>query len=289
MQPYDDALQFIMKNGIKKSNRTSVEAISVFGLQTRYDISKNFPILTKRKMFYNSIFKELLWIVSGSTNINDLEAMGSKIWTPWRDKNFEQRNEYGDGELGPIYGWQLRHFNAPYENRLFMMEEDWIGLDLGFDQLAYIVNELKTNPNSRRILFTYWNPKQVTSDIVKLPPCHHTFQLSCNDGILSGMLFQRSADYVLGVPANVQFYSALIYMLCQQCGDLTPGELIHSTADSHIYVNQVSMVEEYLARSEVESPSLKLTKACDIFHYKPEDFVVENYNPLDRIEIPIAL
>lgn len=295
MKPYDDALRFIIENGERKSNRTGVDTLSVFGYQARYRIDQNFPILTKRKMFFQSVFKELLWIISGSTNVKDLEAMGSKIWTPWQDKEFEERNGYQEGDLGPIYGYQLRHFHQSYVGNFldgdpefdkFMKENAG-----GFDQLEYVVNELKTNRQSRRILFTYWNPPVVTTDRVKLPPCHHTFMLSVdNKNRLRGMLFQRSADFPIGVPANIQFYSALIYMLAQQCGnDLTPYELIHATADSHIYINQISAVEEYLSRTEIDSPTMKLIKAPSIEEYTPESFIIENYNPLDKMEIPVVI
>lgn len=285
MQSYDDTLSHILKNGFWKDNRTGIRTLSVFGHQSRYDISKYFPILTKRKMYYNSIFKELLWIVSGSTNVNDLEAMGSKIWSAWRDKDFEKRNDYDDGDLGPIYGFQLRNFGADYKER-YLNKDD----KTGFDQLTYVINELKTNRTSRRILFSYWNPYQVTSPACKLSPCHDLFQLDYNAGKLNGMLYQRSADFPIGSPANIQFYSALIYMLCQQCGeDLSPGEFIYSTADTHIYENQIPMIEEYLARPEIDSPVLKLNKAKNMFNYKSEDFTVEGYNPLEKMLIPVAI
>jgi thymidylate synthase len=280
MQEYDEALRHIIKNGVRRSNRTNIDTISVFGYQARYSISEHFPILTKRKMFYKSIFKELLWILSGSTNVNELESMGSKIWSAWRDKGFENSNGYDDGDLGPIYGWQLRHFGGDYKDK-----------KSGFDQLKYVANELKNNKFSRRILFTYWNAPDVTSNRVKLPPCHHTFQLYVdNNDRLSGMLYQRSADYPIGVPANIQFYSALIYMLAQQCGNqFTPHELIHSTGDSHIYLNQVDAVEEYLNREKTNSPKLILNKAKDIFSYSINDFEVINYNPQGKIKIPVEV
>ena len=288
MKEYDSALKHILKNGIRKKNRTGVETLSVFGHQTRYPIHTYFPLLTKRRMYYKSIFKELLWILSGSTNVKDLESMGSNIWSAWKDKDFEKKNNYDDGDLGPVYGWQLRHFGADYGNR-FLVKHDMC--DIGFDQIKYVVNELKTNRFSRRILFTYWNPPDVTSKIVKLPPCHHTFQLYVdNESRLSGMLYQRSADYPLGVPANIQFYSALIYMLAQQCGDdLVPHELIHSTGDNHIYINQIEAVEKYLDREELPSPKLKLHKARDIFSYSINDFEITDYNPQGRIKISVAI
>lgn len=299
MQEYDNALATILKRGIRKSNRTGVDTLSIFGMQTRYRIDAHFPILTKRKMFYKSVFAELLWMLSGSTNVNDLEALGSKIWSPWRDKEFEQKNGYADGELGPIYGWNLRYFGVDYNERNIVNETNTIESNglikndykevIGCDQIAFMMNELKTNKFSRRILFNLWDPNVVTTDKVKLPPCHYTFQLTVdNNDQLSGMLTQRSADYPIGVPANIQFYSALIYMFAQQA-DLKPYEFIHSTADSHIYVNQIKEVEEYLSRDVPVSPKLELVKASSIDEYKIQDFVITDYNPLSIIKIPVAI
>lgn len=287
MQPYDDALQFILDNGVRKENRTGVDTIGVFGYQARYRIDSHFPILTKRKMFPKSIFKELLWMLSGSTDVNDLEGMGSKIWSAWRDKSFEDKNKFQDGELGPIYGWQLRHFGGDYDNRF--LAKGGLVPTCGFDQIQYVLDQLKNNPNSRRILFSYWNPPDVTSGKAKLPPCHLLFQLYVDTkNRLSGMMYQRSCDFPIGVPANVQFYSALIYMLAQQCG-FEPYEFIHSTADSHIYVNQIDQVKEYLSREPTESPRLELEKADDMFSYTPDDFKIINYKPQGKIKIPVAV
>lgn len=288
MQPYDDALEFILKNGTLKENRTGIKTLSVFGYQMRFDISTFFPILTKRKMYYNSIFKELLWIISGSTNVNDLEKMGSKIWSPWRDKEFEKRNGYNDGELGPLYAWQLRYFGAKYEDRHYFYDTNYLDINKGFDQLVYVVNELKTNPTSRRILFSYWNPVDVTTDRVKLPPCHDLFQLNCDNGNLSGILFQRSGDAAIGIPANVQFYSTLIYLLALEC-NFQPSEFIHSISDFHIYENHLEGTKEYLSRNPIDSPQIKIKKAKDIFSYKPEDFEVINYTPAETIKFEVAV
>lgn len=293
VQPYDDALEYILKNGIKKSNRTGVNTLSVFGLQTRYRIDENFPLITKRKLFPKSIFAELLWILSGSTNVKDLEAMGSKIWSSWRNEEFEKRNEYVEGDLGPIYGYQLRHFGVPYVGKFLLSESEDTQKLLkehsgGFDQLEYVVNELKTNKLSRRILFSYWNPPQVTTDQARLPPCHMTFILNVdNEDRLSGMLVQRSGDYPIGIPFNIAFYSALLYMLSLEC-NLKPYELVHSVADAHIYENQIEAVEEYLSRPEIPSPTLRLVKKS-ITEYTLDDFIIENYHPLEKITIPVEI
>ena len=282
MEEYDDILKKILKKGIRKSNRTGVDTLSLFGTQSRYKIDEYFPILTKRKLFPKSIFAELLWMLSGSTNVNDLEKMGSKIWTAWRDPEFEKRNNYNDGEFGPIYGWSFRHFGGDYSKRHLKDQN-------GFDQINYIVNELRTNKMSRRLLINLWDPNVMTSDKVRLPCCHYSFQLSVdNNDNLSGMLTQRSCDLPVGSPANIYFYSALIYMFAQQC-NLNPYELIYSCADAHIYVNQINAVEEYLSRPNIDSPKLSLNKANDIYSYKLEDFVVNEYNPAPAIKFEVAV
>ena len=284
LQPYDDALAYVLANGEVRENRTGVNTLSVFGYQMRFNISERFPILTKRKMFPKAIFAELLWILSGSTNVNDLEALGSKIWSPWKSEEFEKRNDYFPGELGPIYGFNLRHFGAPYSDRYESVTEEY-----GFDQLVYVVNELKNNKTSRRILFSYWDPTVVTTDDVRLAPCHLLFQCQVdNKDRLSGLMYQRSCDMGCGAPANIQFYSALIYMLAQQCG-YTPWEFVYSVGDLHIYENQLEAVNKYLARPEVDSPMLKLNKAKDIESYTLDDFELIDYKPLSGIKMPVAV
>lgn len=314
LEAYDDALRQIIKHGVRKVNRTGVDTIAVFGIESRYRIDEHFPILTGRKVWPKSIFAELLWFISGSTCNKDLQALGANIWTPWVDPEFEKKHGYAEGCFGPVYGFQLRHFGGYYGNGIGGDEgtQDTEGLfdddphagDFGgaynpnqspygnlygmggFDQLTYMVNRLKTHPDCRRNLFSLWNPAQV--DKMKLPPCHYTFQVFVADGKLSGLLTQRSCDFPIGIPANIQFYSALIYMLAQQCG-YEPYEFVHSTVDSHIYVNQIGAVEEYLARPKPDSPKLKLTKAEDIYSYKMQDFELVDYSPLDKIEIPVAV
>lgn len=306
MGEYDEALQTILKKGIRTSNRTGTDCLTVFGMQTRYRIDECFPILTKRKVFPKAIFAELLWMLSGSTNINDLEKLGSKIWTAWRDPAFEQRNGYDDGELGPIYGWSFRHYGGDYDKRKIarspastqyrqlnpyaLLAEDCATEEVGFDQVQYIIDELKSNKSSRRLIINLWDPKIMTSDKVKLPCCHYAFNLFVdNNDNLSGMLTQRSADYPVGVGSgNICFYAALIYMFAQQCG-LKPYELIHSTANSHIYVDQVEATEEYLSRPEIDSPKLILNKANDINSYSLADFIIQDYNPAKIIKFPVTV
>jgi thymidylate synthase len=282
LQDYDDALENILKNGFRTTNRTGIDTLTLFGLQTRYKIDEFFPIPTKRKYVYKSIFAELLWMLSGSTNVNDLEKLGSKIWTAWRDKEFEKRNGYADGELGAVYGFQMRNFGGDYNLR----NQD---IDNGFDQIAFLVNELKSNKFSRRILLNLWNPKDMVSDKVRLPCCHFNLQLLVdNNDNLTGILTQRSGDFLPGCSANIFFYSALIYMLAQQT-NLKPCELIYNVGNAHVYVDQLDAANEYLTRPKVDSPKLILNKAQDIFSYTLDDFSVINYNPLAKIKIPVAV
>lgn len=302
LEPYDDALEEILKRGVHTENRTGVAALTVFGMQRRYRIDDRFPILTRRKVWPRSIFAELLWLLSGSTLNSDLQAMGANIWTPWVSEEFEQKHGYVKSALGPIYGFQLRHFGGFYGNGAKKQKvlnhvikddgsvsyeevERQYG-DGGFDQLAYMVKTLKEDPDSRRNLFSLWNPKDLAAS--RLPPCHYTFSVRAINGKLSGMLTQRSCDFPVGVPANIQFYSTLICLLAQQTG-LEPYEFVHSTADSHIYCDQIEAVEEYLDRAKPDSPRLEINKAPDIYSYKIDDFRVTDYQPLPAIKIPVAV
>jgi thymidylate synthase len=281
LEDYDKHLLAILRDGEVNSNRTITDTFNLFGLQSCYKINKVFPIPTKRKYPYKSIFAELLWMLSGSTNINDLEKMNSKIWTPWRDKAFEERNGYADGELGPIYGWQFRHSGGDYNLRHSNPG--------GVDQVAYVVDQLRNNKLSRRILINLWNPTDMLSDKVKLPCCHYSFQLLVdNRDRLTGILTQRSGDWLPGVSANIVFYSAFIYLLAQQC-NLRPYQLIHNVSNAHIYVDQGGAADEYLQRPVIDSPTLIIEPAKDIFSYTLDHFKVENYQCGEPIKIPVAV
>lgn len=279
MQDYDDALEKILKEGVKKENRTGVDTIAIFGIQSRYRIDEYFPFLTGRKLRFKSMIGELLWFISGSTINSDLINLGCKFWTPWVSEEFEKKHGFSAGNFGPVYGYQLRHFGGRFN-------DDVPYGAFGFDQLAYMIDLLKNNPDSRRILFSLWNPQQMHQ--MRLPPCHYTFQCFVHDGKLSGMLTQRSCDFPVGVPFNIAFYSALIYMLAQQTG-LEPYEFVHSTVDSHIYVNQIEAVEEYLSRSKPDSPKLELNKVEDIDLYKPDDFMLKDYLPNSEMKFEVAV
>ena len=298
MQPYDDALENILKNGSRQSNRTGVDTFTVFGIQSRYKIDKYFPLLTGRKIWPKAIWAELLWFISGSSNNKDLQALGSNIWTRWVDKEFEQENGYIEGALGPVYGFQLRHFGGFYGNGEREQEQE-ISHEResdksfirrygegGVDQLECMINTLKKDPNSRRNLFSLWNPKDLGKQ--RLPCCHYAFQVYVNDGKLSGHLTQRSCDFAIGVPANVQFYSTLIYMLAQQTG-YVPYEFIHSTVNAHIYENQIDGVKQYLSRDKPHSPTLEIVKADNIYSYNMDYFLLYNYSPLSTIKMEVTV
>lgn len=283
MSDYDSALQTILGRGVLTPDRTGIGRITYPGITCRYvlDVDGRFPIISRRKIFPKSIFAELLWFLSGSTNTLNLNKLGSKIWDPWKNKSFDE--DYGEGELGPVYGFQLRHFGANYADMISGIP----GVNRGFDQLQYMVGELKNNKHSTRILFDLWNPNDI--HLMRLPPCHFHFQAVVNgNDELTGILTQRSADFPIGVPANVQFYSALTIMLAQQAG-LKAYEFVHNTIHSHIYANQVDAVKEYLSTPIVDSPKLEILPCDDIFSYTPDHFKLTKYAPGKAIKIPVAV
>lgn len=309
MHQYDDALNLILEQGVVKSNkRTGIKTRAVMGILSRYRIDEHFPIVTRRKVWPRSIFAELLWFLSGSTNNKDLQVLGANIWTPWVDSEFEKKHGFVEGAFGPVYGFQLRHFGGYYGNgedelvpRYEMTGKEFGGAEHvlagyskgrkyglgGFDQLAYLIQRIKEDPSCRRIMFSLWNPHDLHKQ--RLPPCHYSFQIFIDDeGRMSGMMTQRSCDFPIGVPANIQFYSALIYMIAQQTG-YRPYEFVHCTADSHIYEDQIEAVKQYLTTPIVDSPILRLGTAKDIFSYKLDDFELVGYHPGPKIEIPVAV
>lgn len=285
MQSYDDALAMILKQGVSRTNkRTNIKTLSIFGMTNRYRLDTGyFPILTRRKVWPKSVFSELIWFLSGSTSNKDLKALGCNFWTPWVDHEWEQKHGYDLETFGPVYGFQLRHFGGNYNHGI----HDTNYGHGGFDQLAWVVNRIKEDHSCRRTLWTLWNPQDVSK--MRLPPCHMLFQVLVDDERrLTGMLYQRSCDFPIGVPANIQFYSALTIMLAQQT-DCTPHEFVHVTADSHIYEDQIEGVKTYLETPNIDSPKLQINKASDIFSYKPEDFVVSDFVSGPKIDIPVAV
>lgn len=290
-QPYDDALKFILENGEKKPNRTGIDCLTIFSLTQTYRIDERFPLLTKRKLSPKAVFAELLWMLSGSTDNAKLVKLGANFWTPWADpkhpenKAFYEKHHFPEGFLGPVYGFQMRHFGGNYAPGC--NGSDCIPGEEGFDQISWLLDEIKTNPSSRRLIVSLWNP--VDMHMMRLPPCHYCFHVFIdNQKRMSLLLNQRSCDFPVGVPANIQFYSALCCMLAQQTGYM-PYQFIHHTEDAHIYVDQVDKVKEYLDREPKPSPRLTLNKAKDIFSYKVSDFVIEDYDPHPPMKVPVAV
>lgn len=306
MEPYDNALEEILKHGRVKSNkRTGTKTLAIFGMTRRYRLdTEYFPILTRRKVWPNSIFGELLWFISGSTNNNDLEALGSKIWRPWVDPEFEKKHGYAQGSFGPVYGFNLRHFGGTYGNGIgggkgtdekFGWSENQTTGEMfrmnmygyGFDQLDWMIKRIKEDSSCRRILFSLWDPRVVSQQ--RLPPCCYSYQICIDDdGLMTGIVTQRSADEYIGVPANIQYYSALTCMIAQQTG-YKAYELVHEVHDGHIYENQIPAVEQYLATPIIDSPKLTISKAPSIFEYKMGDFKLADYNPGPVISAPVAV
>jgi thymidylate synthase len=264
MQAYHDLLKHILDNGVKKSDRTGTGTISVFGYQMRFDLQKGFPLVTTKKLHLKSIIYELLWFLKGDTNIKYLNEHGVTIWDEWADAN---------GELGPVYGHQWR---------------SWQGLDGKIhDQIKDVLHQIKTNPDSRRIIVNAWN----VADLPKmaLSPCHALFQFYVADGKLSCQLYQRSADVFLGVPFNIASYALLTMMIAQVCG-LQPGEFIHTFGDAHLYLNHLEQTELQLSRTPYPLPTMKLNPDVkDLFDFKYEDFTLENYQSHQGIKAPIAV
>lgn len=298
LKEYDIALENILNNGFDiDGDRTGVGTRCLFGVNTKYDISKRIPILTKREVPWKSIIKEVLWYNSGSSNINDLEKMGSKIWSPWKNKEFTDKHNLPEGSGGYLYGFNLIHFGANIKDIEWLKTQkkdiDY-GINIGFNQLDYVITTLKNNPKSRQACFTFWRPD--TNNIALLPACHafYSFIVSPDENndmkILNCHLFQRSNDYPIGVgSANLLTGSLYVYMIAQQL-NMKPGMLYHSGAHCHIYNNAIDATKEYINRKdEPNSPILHLNKKSSIYDYNIDDFELEDYNPLSKIKFPIAV
>ena len=264
MKQYLDLLREIMEEGVVKSDRTGVGTKSIFGHQMRFDLSEGFPLLTTKKVHLRSIIHELLWFISGDTNIAYLHDNRVTIWDEWADEK---------GDLGPVYGKQWRSWDTPDGRSI--------------DQLAEVVETIKRNPDSRRMIVCAWNPSDV--DKMALPPCHCFFQFYVAEGRLSCQLYQRSADTFLGVPFNIASYALLTMMIAQVCG-LQVGEFIHTTGDTHIYLNHFDQVREQLSREPRPLPRMVLNhEVKSIFDFKYEDFTLLDYDPWPAIKAPVAV
>ena len=260
---YLNLLRDILDNGVRRDDRTGTGTLGVFGRQMRFDLSKGFPLLTTKKLHTRSIIVELLWFLRGETNIRWLKENGVSIWDEWAD---------AEGDLGPVYGKQWRSWTAP-DGRVI-------------DQIAKLVEGLKTNPNSRRHLVSAWNPADV--DDMALPPCHCLFQFFVADGKLSCQLYQRSADVFLGVPFNIASYALLTLMIAKVTG-LQPGEFIHTLGDAHLYLNHLEQAETQLARQPLPLPTMTLADRDDLFGFTTEDFQLEGYAPHPHIKAAVAV
>lgn len=274
MKQYHDLIKHVLENGNEKEDRTGTGTKSVFGYQMRFDLSEGFPMVTTKKLHLKSIIYELLWFLNGDTNINYLQENGVRIWNSWADEN---------GDLGPVYGHQWRNWN-----------NDEI------DQITDVIDSLKNNPDSRRMIVSAWNPsvlpdtsisfsKNVSNGKAALPPCHAFFQFYVSDGKLSCQLYQRSADIFLGVPFNIASYALLTMMIAQVCG-YQAGDFVHTFGDAHIYTNHFDQVKLQIERKPRDLPKMKInSNVKDIFGFKFDDFTLIDYNPHPHIKGAIAI
>lgn len=275
MKQYQEMLQYILDHGVYKDDRTGTGTISTFGYQMRFDLNEGFPLLTTKKLHLKGIIHELLWFLKGDTNVDYLQKHGVKIWDAWADEN---------GDLGPIYGQQWRSWVTTHPNDLtdIIMEEDDVKLHIDFhtiDQISDVIEQIKTNPNSRRLIVSAWNPSDLPE--MALAPCHCLFQFYVSDGKLSCQLYQRSADSFLGVPYNIASYALLTMMIAKVCG-LKLGEFVHSFGDLHIYQNHIEQVKEQLEREPYKLPTMLINpyrdgSLMDLDEYTIHDFVLTNY------------
>lgn len=264
MQQYLDFMRHVRDNGVYKSDRTGTGTYSVFGYQMRFDLSKGFPCLTTKKLHLRSIIHELLWFLKGDTNIKYLKDNKVSIWDEWADEN---------GDLGPVYGYQWRSWPTASGEQV--------------DQIANLINQIKTNPDSRRLIVSAWNVANIEE--MALPPCHCLFQFYVAEGKLSCQLYQRSADIFLGVPFNIASYALLTMMIAQVC-DLEVGEFVHSFGDAHLYSNHMEQVDLQLSRTPKALPTMKINPDVkDLFDFTFEDFELVGYEPDAHISAPVAV
>ncbi|MBS1582060.1 MAG: thymidylate synthase [Bacteroidetes bacterium] len=264
MHQYHDLLRRILAEGVRKQDRTGTGTLSCFGHQMRFDLAEGFPLLTTKKLHVKSIIHELLWFLKGDTNIAYLKEHGVRIWDEWADAN---------GDLGPVYGHQWRSWPTPDGGQI--------------DQIAKLLEMIRRNPDSRRLIVTAWNPADV--DRMALPPCHCLFQFYVADGKLSCQLYQRSADTFLGVPFNIASYALLTLMVAQVCG-LRPGEFVHSFGDVHLYADHIEQAKLQLTRDIRPLPTMRLDPAVtDLFAFRFDDFTLEHYDPHPHIKAAVSV
>lgn len=293
MEQYHALMKRILDEGVKKEDRTGTGTISVFGHQMRFDLSKGFPVITTKKLHLKSIIYELLWFLKGETNIEYLAKNGVRIWDDWPYAKYKKSPDFGGetiqqfsekvandntfaqkwGDLGPVYGYQWRNWPTPDGKHI--------------DQITQLINTIKNNPDSRRIIVSAWNVGQI--DQMALPPCHAFFQFYVADGKLSCQLYQRSADVFLGVPFNIASYALFTMMIAQVC-DLTPGDFVHTLGDAHLYSNHIEQANLQLSRELRSLPQMEINPAVkNIFDFKYEDFTLVNYDPHPHIKAEVAV
>ncbi len=264
MKQYLDLMRHVMETGTQKHDRTGTGTISVFGYQMRFNLQDGFPLVTTKKLHLKSIIHELIWFLTGDTNIKYLKDNGVRIWDEWAD---------AEGNLGPVYGYQWRSWPTPEGGHI--------------DQITQVINQIKNNPDSRRIIVSAWNVADVNK--MALPPCHNMFQFYVADGKLSCQLYQRSADIFLGVPFNIASYALLTMMIAQVC-DLQYGDFVHTLGDAHLYNNHLDQTKLQLSRDPRPLPTMKINPDVkDIFQFKFEDFTLENYDPWPHIKGEVAV
>ncbi|WP_435979369.1 thymidylate synthase [Psychrobacter sp. DM4] len=279
-QAYLDLLQYVLENGTEKGDRTGTGTLSHFGAQLRFDLSAGFPLLTTKKVHFKSIAYELLWFLSGSTHVGYLQQHGVRIWNEWATGAQTARFNRSEGDLGPVYGHQWRNYGAS-------KSEDGSYNSDGVDQITEVIEQIKTNPNSRRLIVSGWNPSEANQ--VALPPCHTLFQFFVADNKLSCQLYQRSADLFLGVPFNIASYALLTHMVAQVCS-LEVGEFIWTGGDCHIYQNHREQAELQLSRTRLPLPTLTLNADVhDIFAFEYEDISVDSYQSHPAIKAKVAV
>ncbi len=264
MKQYHDLMRHVLEHGVKKEDRTGTGTVSVFGYQMRYNLAEGFPLLTTKKLHTKSIIHELLWFLKGDTNIKYLKDNGVRIWDEWADEN---------GDLGPVYGYQWRNWPTPDGRHI--------------DQITQVIDMIKTNPDSRRLIVSAWNVADINN--MKLPPCHAFFQFYVADGKLSCQLYQRSADIFLGVPFNIASYAVLMMMVAQVC-NLQLGDFVHTLGDAHLYSNHIEQANLQLTRDFRPLPTMKINpNVKSIFDFKIDDFTLENYDPHPHIKAEVAV
>ncbi|XP_037820598.1 thymidylate synthase [Lucilia sericata] len=283
-QQYLDLIAQIIEKGVDRGDRTGVGTVSIFGAQMRFDMRNSFPLLTTKRVFWRAVAEELLWFVHGCTDAKILQEKNIHIWDGNSDRKFLDKLGFTDreeGDLGPVYGFQWRHFGAKYRT----CHDDYS--NEGVDQLKEVINTIRTNPNDRRIIMSAWNPLDIPQ--MALPPCHCLAQFYVANGELSCQLYQRSADMGLGVPFNIASYALLTYMIAHITG-LKPGDFIHTTGDTHVYKNHIEPLKEQLKRKPRPFPKLLIKREVkDIEDFKFEDFEIVGYKPYPKIEMEMAV